>query len=95
MKPFGEKAKSDAGRSLGADAWQRLYANRMAMGGLIFTVLVTLACVIGPWLLPYGPETQNLDLGASGPSGTHWLGTDILGRDLLARILSGGRVSLM
>ncbi|QYY37466.1 ABC transporter permease [Ruficoccus sp. ZRK36] len=67
----------------------------MAMGGLAFTVLVTLACIVGPWLLPHAPETQDLALGASGPSATHWLGTDTLGRDLLARILSGGRVSLM
>ncbi|MGE9293407.1 MAG: ABC transporter permease [Puniceicoccales bacterium] len=95
MKNFGEKAAPVAGRSLGADAWRRLCANRMAMGGLAFTVLVTLACIVGPWLLPHAPETQDLALGASGPSATHWLGTDVLGRDLLARILSGGRVSLM
>ncbi|MDP0496814.1 MAG: ABC transporter permease [Verrucomicrobiota bacterium JB024] len=95
MKPFGEKAAPVAGRSLGADAWRRLRANRMAMGGLVFTVLVTLACVVGPWLLPHAPEAQNLDLGASGPSAAHWLGTDVLGRDLLARILSGGRISLL
>ncbi|WP_345778166.1 ABC transporter permease [Ruficoccus sp. ZRK36] len=95
MKNFGEKAAPVAGRSLGADAWRRLCANRMAMGGLAFTVLVTLACIVGPWLLPHAPETQDLALGASGPSATHWLGTDTLGRDLLARILSGGRVSLM
>ncbi|WP_343075476.1 ABC transporter permease [Ruficoccus amylovorans] len=95
MKPFGEKAAPVSGRSLGQDAWERLRANRMAMAGLAFTVLVTLACIIGPWLLPHAPDTQNLALGASGPGAEHWLGTDTLGRDLLARILSGGRVSLL
>ena len=67
----------------------------MAVGGLIFVVLVTLACIVGPWILPFSHEAQNLELGASAPSSTHWLGTDALGRDLLARILSGGRISLM
>ncbi|MEM9226507.1 MAG: ABC transporter permease [Verrucomicrobiota bacterium] len=76
-------------------AWARMRRNPLAVGGLIFILLVSLACVVGPWLLPHEAETQNLDLGASAPSAQHWLGTDILGRDLLARILSGGRVSLM
>jgi oligopeptide transport system permease protein len=45
-------------------------------------------------LTPYGYEEQNIALGASGPSLQHWLGTDTFGRDLLSRILYGGRVSL-
>ena len=57
-------------------------------------MLVALACFLGPWCSVYGYEDQNLDLGASAPSAQHWLGTDVLGRDLLVRILYGGRVSL-
>ncbi|MEY3660287.1 MAG: hypothetical protein RLZZ169_1112, partial [Pseudomonadota bacterium] len=48
-----------------------------------------------PWLSPYGYEEQNLLLGAAPPSAVHWLGTDGFGRDLLTRILYGGRISLM
>ncbi|MEQ9565400.1 MAG: ABC transporter permease, partial [Pseudomonadales bacterium] len=43
---------------------------------------------------PYGYEEQNIALGASGPSWQHWLGTDTFGRDLLTRVLYGGRISL-
>lgn len=87
--------KPPPGRSLGQDALERLTQNPFAVGGLVFVALVALACVAGPWFLPHEPDTQNLDLGATAPSAAHWLGTDVLGRDLLARILSGGRVSLM
>jgi oligopeptide transport system permease protein len=51
--------------------------------------------VLAPWLAPYGYEAQDLALGAAPPSGAHWLGTDVLGRDLLTRMLYGGRVSLL
>ncbi len=53
-----------------------------------------LLCAIGP-LLSQSYEDQNLDLGAAPPSAAHWLGTDTLGRDLFARMLYGGRISLM
>jgi oligopeptide transport system permease protein len=58
-------------------------------------VLIGLACVLVPWFSPYGYEQQDLVLGAAPPSHAHWLGTDTFGRDLLTRILYGGRVSLM
>ncbi|HAB55635.1 MAG TPA: peptide ABC transporter permease, partial [Cellvibrionales bacterium] len=51
--------------------------------------------ILTPWLAPYGYETQNLALGASAPSAQHWLGTDIHGRDLMTRLMYGGRISLM
>ncbi len=59
-------------------------------------MLLTLAllCVVGPWF-SQSYQDQNLDLGATSPSAAHWLGTDTLGRDLFARILYGGRVSIM
>jgi oligopeptide transport system permease protein len=84
----------EAGNSLWHDAWLRLRKNRLAVFGLWTLVVVSLACVIGPLLMRYGYEEQNLDLGASRPGGAHWLGTDTLGRDLLVRLLYGGRISL-
>ena len=51
--------------------------------------------MLTPWIAPYGYETQNLSLGASPPSSSHWLGTDIHGRDLLTRLMYGGRISIL
>jgi oligopeptide transport system permease protein len=84
----------EAGSSLWHDAWLRLRKNKLAVFGMITLAVVTVACVVGPWVSHYAYEEQNLDLGASAPSAAHWLGTDTLGRDLLVRLLFGGRVSL-
>jgi oligopeptide transport system permease protein len=83
------------GVSLWQDAWVRLRKNRLAMVGLCFLLCILLLCLLTPWLTPYGYEEQDLRLGASVPSAAHWLGTDTFGRDLLTRILYGGRVSLL
>ena len=84
----------EKGNSPWRDAWLRLQKNKLAVFGLWALVGISIACVIGPWVMHYGYEEQNLDLGASRPSGAHWLGTDTLGRDLLVRLLFGGRISL-
>jgi len=80
--------------SLWADAWFRLRKNKLAVFGLATLVVVTLACVIGPWLSPYTYDDLALNNTFSPPTFQHWLGTDQLGRDLLVRLLFGGRVSL-
>ena len=87
-------AAPEEGNSLWRDAWLRLRKNRLAVFGGAALAFVALACFVGPFLSPYGDEEPNLDLGASAPSAAHWLGTDTLGRDLLVRLLYGGRVSL-
>jgi oligopeptide transport system permease protein len=86
--------KYEKGTSLWADAWVRLKKNHLAITGLVFLIVLALLCLFAPLLTPYGYEEQNIALGASGPSLQHWLGTDTFGRDLLTRILYGGRVSL-
>ena len=81
--------------SLWQDAVRRLIQNRAAMiGGITVLVLVILA-IFAPWIAPYSYSYQNLDLGASPPSAEHLLGTDVLGRDLLSRLLYGARISLL
>jgi oligopeptide transport system permease protein len=84
----------EKGNSLWHDAWLRLRKNKLAVFGMLVLGVITVACVFGPFLMHYGYEEQNLDLGASAPGAAHWLGTDTLGRDLLVRLLYGGRVSL-
>ena len=92
--PLAAADAPEAGSSLWHDAWLRLRKNRLAVAGLAFLTVVAAACLLGPLFSAYGYEEQRLDLGASPPSASHWLGTDTLGRDLLVRTLTGGRVSL-
>ena len=81
--------------SLWSDAFFRLSRNRAAIfGGIILLMLIILA-LLAPLIAPYSYSYQDLNLGASPPSAEHWLGTDILGRDLLSRILYGARISLL
>ena len=85
----------EQGTSLWKDAWVRLTGNRLAIIGFCILALMTFMAVITPLIAPYSYETQNLQLGASAPSTDHLLGTDVLGRDLLTRIMYGSRISLM
>ena len=81
--------------SLWQDALRRLIQNRAAMtGGITVLVLIILA-IFAPWIAPYSYSYQNLDIGASPLSAEHLLGTDVLGRDLLSRLLYGARISLL
>ena len=83
------------GSSLWNDAWIKLSKNYLALAGLGILILLCVVSLLTPWIAPYSYEQQNLDLGATAPSLQHWLGTDIFGRDMLTRIMYGGRVSLM
>ena len=74
----------------------RFISHRLALLGLTMITLLTLACVLGPYLLPY--DSLHIDLRArfAPPmTGNHYLGTDPLGRDLAARLLMAGRISLL
>ncbi len=90
------KTTVEQGASLWRDAFLRLSRNKAAMLALLGLVLIFTACFLGPLLpcLPH-PNEQDLSRIAEGPSWQHWFGTDQLGRDLLARVLYGGRISLL
>ena len=81
--------------SLWSDAIYRLTRNKAAMLGAFILILLIIAAVLAPWISPYSYSYQDLNLGASPPSADHLLGTDILGRDLLSRMLYGARISLL
>ena len=84
-------------RSRWSDAWRALRRNRMAAIAGVVLALVVLACAVGPWIAgAFGLDATAIDteLGAAPPSARHWLGTDTLGRDLLVRVLIGGRTAL-
>ncbi len=85
------------GRSPWADARLRFRRNKAALASLIILVLVTLACIVGPWVLPHSYDSADWDAMSLGPTLLNWhfFGTDEAGRDLLVRCLIGGRISLM
>ncbi|HOZ46442.1 MAG TPA: ABC transporter permease [Candidatus Hydrogenedentes bacterium] len=85
----------EKGTSLRKDAWRRLRKNRLAIAGAAIILVMIAVSLVTPWIAPYSYQAQDLELGAASPSREHWLGTDRLGRDLLTRLLYGGRVSLM
>ena len=85
----------EEGASLWTDAWRRLAQNRMAVIATVIFVLIILLCLIGPLLFgQHSGETNNLENAFQKPSGSHWFGTDDLGRDVFVRTLEGGRISL-
>ncbi|HTM43380.1 MAG TPA: ABC transporter permease [Polyangiaceae bacterium] len=87
--------QGDAGRSLGEDAWRRLKQNRFAIAGACTVLLIALACFVLPWLLGMDAETTNPLRHHEPPGAGHWFGLDNLGRDYAARVLMGGRTSLL
>lgn len=86
--------EAEQGTSLWADAWVRLKKNKLALVSLYVISFLIVLALLTPWIAPYGYEEQNLDLGATPPSLAHWFGTDLFGRDMLTRVMYGGRISL-
>jgi oligopeptide transport system permease protein len=85
-----------AGRSLWSDARRRFMRNKAAVISLALLALISIACVVGPWLLPHAFDSADWDAMSLGPTlkNSHFWGTDEAGRDLLVRCLIGGRISL-
>ncbi|MCF6113395.1 ABC transporter permease [Mesorhizobium muleiense] len=83
-----------------AGAWRRLVKRPLALIGLVIVAVVVAGAILAPWLTGYDPNEQMFDgLTLEGaplpPNASFWLGTDLLGRDLLTRILFGARTSLI
>jgi len=95
----GAAEPAEAGVSFWSDARRRLFKNKLAIFGAIVVALLAALCFSEPLLCPrvvgFTYEQQDLVLGPAPPGARHWLGTDPLGRDLLARLLYGGKISLM
>lgn len=76
--------------------WQRLVADKLVFGSLVFILLVIAVSLLAPWLAPYDPNAADPTIRLA-PIGTanHWLGVDAQGRDILSRVIWGGRSSLL
>ena len=78
-----------------SEAFARLRADRAALFGAGLLAAIAALCALLPWLLGLDPLVTEPALRHQPPSAAHWFGTDALGRDLLARVLVGGRTSLL
>jgi peptide/nickel transport system permease protein len=96
--PDTDTALVDTGLARHASHWRlvrdRFLAHRLAVVSVALLLLLVILVLVGPVLSPYDPEHTNLNLRYESPSPAHVMGTDSLGRDLLTRIMFGGRVSL-
>ena len=88
--------KAVKGRSLWDDSRRRLLANKAAIAGAIVLTLMAVIAFIGPFFWPHDYAHQYQDQLSIAPTleNMHWLGTDIYGRDMVARILVGLQISL-
>jgi len=75
-------------------AWKYYKKHKLAIVGSIIVVVLVIACIIGPNISPYDVEKSSLRIRYQPPSPEHLFGTDDLGRDMLTRLLFGGRISL-
>lgn len=94
------KAASPVVKAISSDSparvfWRRLTRHRLAMTGAAVVLLVVLQGLAAPVLLKADPTAIDVERILAAPSASHWLGTDDFGRDLLARIVHGTRLSLL
>lgn len=66
----------------------------VSAGAGLIVIAACAVAILAPWLAPYGPDDVDLIARLKGPSSAHWLGTDQFGRDVLSRVMYGGRTSL-
>jgi ABC-type dipeptide/oligopeptide/nickel transport system permease subunit len=76
-------------------AWRRFRHHTPAMIGLGIILTFIVLAILAPVISPYDPNAQDLAASIKGPSHSHWLGTDQLGRDMATRLMYGTRISLL
>ena len=92
--PIGDRADDHGTGRPPSGFWHRFRHQPFAIGGLAFLLLVIVVAIFAPLIAPYPPNLQDLNFVNGGPSAAHWLGTDDLGRDILSRLIWGGRISM-
>lgn len=92
------RAREEAGQlsaRSGSRVMRKFFSNRLAVVGLIIFSVILLASIFAPVLTPHDPLQINLRAILQPPSAEHWFGTDKTGRDVFARVLYGGRISIL
>ena len=88
-------AKVRRPRTLWSDAWRQFRKHKMALTGVTVLTIIILACVFGPFIYTKNPQALDILNSSKAPALTAPMGYDDLGHDMFARILSGGRKSLL
>jgi oligopeptide transport system permease protein len=81
--------------SLWSDAWRRLRRNRLALASTVYLLLLVVVALVAIVHTPYSYREVGAAAPYSGPSLAHWFGADILGRDVLSRLMVGAQISLI
>src|SRR5262245_21110516 len=86
--------RSEQGQSLFGEALREVLRTPGSVVGLILVGAIVLAAVLAPIVAPYNPIATSTSESAVAPSAQHWFGTDVLGRDVLSRVVYGARISI-
>ena len=92
------RAREEAGLNKpqsGSRALRKLMSNPLAVAGIVIFLIIILASIFAPLLTSHDPQKIDLRAMLQAPSAEHWFGTDRTGRDVFARILYGGRISIL
>lgn len=82
-------------RQVSGRVWPRIRSNKVALAGGIVILITVVLALLAPFVAPFDPSLIDVKKILMPPSATHWLGTDALGRDVLSRMIWGGRISLL
>ena len=92
--PFAQEFEAVKQRNLWIDALERLIRNKMALFGLVVAAFLILLAIFGPIIAPYGYLDINLARVREPPSWEHWMGTDVIGRDVMSRMFHAARTAI-
>lgn len=90
----GDLRQTPRGESLAVLTLRELARNPGAVVGGLMLALIVLAALLAPLIAPYDPVSLSPQESSLSPSSSHWMGTDILGRDIFSRVIHGARISL-
>lgn len=93
-KGYNEQALSAQVESPGRIFARRFFRNKIAVIALIVLILMALAALLAPWIAPHPRDRSNFAIANRAPFDNYYLGTDSMGRDMLTRLMWGGRISL-
>ncbi|MGV7115295.1 oligopeptide ABC transporter permease [Paenibacillus kyungheensis] len=94
FKAYWKESMQPGNERYSVQIWYRFAQHKLALLGLLVTLLLIIISIIAPWIAPYNPSLV-MDQFSAPPSANHWLGTDQVGRDVLSRLIYATRISMI